>query len=321
MGRALAVSAVLLGGAIVVAMLATTKPPPRAAPVPKVVAAEKLPVDRAEQLRSEPLPESVAQLRSVAQPKLPSGEGDWLTEHPEEGQSLEEHRVDCVPVVGKTIYLVPTGELEFSEAARKVMDRLEPLLAAHFQLDVKRLPALSRALAGKSARKRETGVQWLTTDILEALVKVRPADAAAVMAITTVDLYPDPTWNFVFGEASYDARVGVMSLARTGDLELEQSRVLERAYASAMHEIGHMFQLQHCVAWECPMNGCNHQEEADTRPLEPCPHCLAKLMRATGLEPGKRWTELRAAFAEAGLTRGVKEIDRALSAGAPDGGR
>jgi hypothetical protein len=101
---------------------------------------------------------------------------------------------------------------------------------------------------------------------------------------------------------------------RSGDLELEKTLVLERAYASAMHEIGHMFQLQHCIAWECPMNGCNHQEEADTRPLEPCPHCLTKLSLATGLDPRKRWAELRAAFEAAGLTRGVKEIDRELSA-------
>ena len=56
------------------------------------------------------------------------------------------------------------------------------------------------------------------------------------------------------------------------------------------------------------------REESDSRPLEPCPHCLAKLMLATGLEPKKRWTELRAAFEAAGLTRGVKEIDRELGA-------
>lgn len=309
MGRALAVSAVLLGGLIVIGMLATAKPPPRPARVQ--APPEKTPEEtRAEKLRAEPLPEALVSLPRVAQPKLPSGEGDWLTEHPEEGQSLAQHRVDCTPVMGRTIYLVPTGEL--GDAGSKVIDQLEPLLAAHFQLPVKRLPAMSSAVAGKSERKRDFGVQWLTGDILEALGKLKPDDAAAVMAITMVDLYPDPEWNFVFGEASYDGRVGVMSLSRTGDLESERLLVLQRSYSTAMHEVGHMFQLQHCVAWECPMNGCNHQEEADSRPLEPCPHCLAKLMLATGLDPQKRWAELRAAFEAAGLTGGLKEIDREL---------
>ena len=309
MGRILAVSAVLLGGIIVVGMLATSPPPPRA--VTATVTKPRL--SREEVLRAEALPEGLASLTQIAQPKLPSQEGDWLTEHPEDGQSLAGHRADCQPVAGRTIYLVPTGELQASAAGVKVMDLLEPLLAAHFQLKVKRLPALERAVAGKSERQNDLGPQWLTQDILAALLKLKPDDAAAVMAITTVDLYPDPTWNFVFGEASYDQRVGVMSLARTGDLEIEKELVLKRSYGTAMHEIGHMFQLQHCVAWECPMNGCNHQEESDSRPLEPCPHCLAKLMRATGLEPTKRWTELRAAFEVAGLTQGVKEIDRELT--------
>lgn len=321
MGRVLAVSAVVLGGLIMVGMLATAKPPPRPV-VQKPVKPPKL--SREERLRAEPLPEVLAPLVSVAQPKLPSGPGDWLTEHPEEGQSLAQHKVDCKPVFKaaggddagrgsvRVIYLVPAGE--FSDEAKKVVDRLEPLLAAHFQLPVKRLPPLSDAVAGKSVRPHpDHGVQWLTRDILEGLEKVKPDDAAAVMAITMVDLYPDPTWNFVFGEASYDGRVGVMSLARTGDLVTEQTLVLERSYTTAMHEIGHMFQLLHCVAWECPMNGSNHQEEADSRPLEPCAHCLAKLMVATGLDPKKRWTELRAAFEAAGLTRGVKEIDRELA--------
>lgn len=307
MGRLLAVSAVLLGGFIVVGMLATSKPPPRPAPV-----APRPKLSREEVLRAEALPDGLAALTQVAQPKLPSQEGDWLTEHPEDGQSLAGHQADCQPVVGRVIYLVPTGELKDSASGVKVMDALEPLLAAHFQLKVKRLPALDRAIAGKSERQRDFGVQWLTQDILAALTKRKPDDAAAVMAITTVDLYPDPTWNFVFGEASYDQRVGVMSLARTGELEIDTELVLKRSYGTAMHEIGHMFQLQHCVAWECPMNGCNHQDESDSRPLEPCPHCLAKLMRATGMDPSKRWVELRAAFEAAGMTQGVKEIDREL---------
>ena len=256
-------------------------------------------------------------LRALALPKLPPQEGDWLAEHPEDGQSIAQHRVDCRPVVGKTLYIVPVGTL--TPAARDVLDRMEPMLAAHFQLPLKRLAPLSPAVAGKSARENTFGTQWLTTDILDGLRAVRPDDAAAVMAFTEVDLYPDPAWNFVFGQASYDHRVGVMSIARTGDVVNEQTLVLMRSYQTGMHEMGHMLQVLHCIAWECPMNGCNHQQESDTRPIEPCPHCLAKLMLATGLDPDKRRRELRALFADAGIERGVAEIDAQLAV--LDGGR
>ncbi|MFT3710491.1 MAG: archaemetzincin [Archangium sp.] len=313
--RIVAVALVLIAGFGFIALVARTpvaaKTRPRAVePDPERTIAKRLPRD--EQLRQEPLPEALEPLRSIAVPKVAPEPGDWLAEHPEDGQSIAQHKVDCRPVPQKVVYLVPVGALDAK--ATVVLTKLEFLLAAHFQLPVKRLPALPAAVAGKSERDGQLGKQWLTDDVLDGLMKVRPADAAAVMAFTTVDLYPDPSWNFVFGQASYDERVGVMSVARTGDLELEPELVLERSYATGMHEIGHMLQILHCIAWECPMNGCNHQDESDSRPLEPCPHCLAKLIRATGLDPMKRWKDLRAEFDRAGLTRGVKEIDAELAA-------
>ena len=290
--------AIVLGAALFAAAVAKT---PRPAQTP-----------RDEVLRSEALPAELEPLRKVAVTKAAPGEGDWLDAHEEEGQSVTEHAKESAPVPERVIYVVPTGP--FSSEAEALLSKLEPLLAAHFQLPVKRLPAIDGTRAGKSARENTYGTQWLTLDVLDVLNAVKPADAATVMAITTVDLYPDDSWNFVFGQASYDERVGVTSIARLGDLATEKNLVLERTYATSMHEIGHMLQLLHCIAWECPMNGSNNQDEADSRPLEPCPHCLAKLMHTTKLNPRKRFTELREAFDAAGLERGVKEIDRELSA-------
>lgn len=290
--------AIVLGAALFTAAVAKT---PRPVETP-----------RDEVLRGEALPTALEPLRTLAVAKAAPGEGDWLDAHEEDGQSVAEHAKDSTPISEGVIYLVPTGPL--SPEAEALLTKLEPLLAAHFQLPVKRLPAIDATRAGKSARENTYGTQWLTLDVLEALKEVKPADAAAVMAITTVDLYPDPSWNFVFGQASYEDRVGVTSLARLGDVATENAVVLERTYATSMHEIGHMLQLLHCIAWECPMNGSNNQQEADSRPLEPCPHCLAKLMHTTKLNPRTRFTELREAFKAAGLERGVKEIDRELSA-------
>lgn len=38
-----------------------------------------------------------------------------------------------------------------------------------------------------------------------------------------------------------------------------------------------MFGIRHCVYYECVMNGSNHLQESDSRPLELCVVCLRKL--------------------------------------------
>ena len=128
-----------------------------------------------------------------------------------------------------------------------------------------------------TARRRD---QILTTWVLDQLARQRPDDALALIALTAVDLYPDPSWNFVFGQASLTERVGVWSLWRNGTPG--SAEYLRRTIMTAAHELTHMLGVQHCTAWECLMNGSNHQAEKDARPLALCPHDLAKLCIALG---------------------------------------
>jgi len=66
-----------------------------------------------------------------------------------------------------------------------------------------------------SRENRYTGnVQILTRDILGLLLEKLPGDACCVLGITMKDLCPDPSSNFVFGQASLRDRVGVYSFAR-----------------------------------------------------------------------------------------------------------
>ena len=61
-----------------------------------------------------------------------------------------------------------------------------------------------------SRRNPWTGqTQLLTGDILNALEARLPKDGFALLGITMTDLYPDPSWNFVLGQASTRNRVGV----------------------------------------------------------------------------------------------------------------
>lgn len=131
----------------------------------------------------------------------------------------------------------------------------------------------------------------------------RPKDAVAVLALTATDLFPQPSWNFVFGQASLDERVGVWSLARYGDAGKDYATVLRRTLLVAIHETGHMFGIQHCTTSECGMNGSNNLEESDRAPMAFCAECDMKLWWACGLSPAARYTAL-ADFAKArGLTR------------------
>ena len=49
-----------------------------------------------------------------------------------------------------------------------------------------------------------------------------------------------------------------------------------------VHEIGHMFGLEHCIHYECTMNGSNGSFEYIKHPNRTlCPICIAKLKMNT----------------------------------------
>jgi len=310
--------ALVAGLAVVVVGVLLTAPRPEAGP-PEV---EESPVDVeavAAQLRAEVLPAPFDALARHATPKTPPRDGEWLDAHPEEGQSFAGFCREVTPAKGRAVYLVPVGA--FTEPHAAMFDSLEPLVRAWLLLEVRRLPAIAGKDASVGQRKGVAGnTQWHTETILELLRARRPDDAAATMGITSVDLYPDPAWNFVYSQASYDECVGISSLARDGEGGADEVLFRRRAFTTTVHEVGHMLGLAHCVAWECAMNGSNHRVEADSRPLEPCPACLAKLQRAVGFDLRARWDEVERAYQAAGLRDGVEAVRAARQLAFPDAG-
>ena len=85
------------------------------------------------------------------------------------------------------------------------------------------------------------------------------------------DLYPEPSWNFVFGQASLGERVGVYSFARYDPAFYGEKRgedyekvLLWRSCKVLVHETAHMFGLRHCIYFKCVLNGSNHLKESDS---------------------------------------------------------
>ena len=61
-------------------------------------------------------------------------------------------------------------------------------------------------------------------DVYKHLQSQWPPEAFCVVGITMIDLYPNESWNFVFGQANPAAGVGVFSFARYDPLFPHKNR-------------------------------------------------------------------------------------------------
>jgi archaemetzincin len=257
-------------------------------------------------------------LRPLMARKRPPGPGDWLASHPEPGQTFDQYLASNPnrPHGGRTtLYVQPIGE--FSATQQPLIDRPSELLGIWYGTPVKSLPRLDSASIPKSARRVHPawGVpQILTRYILnDVLARRQPKDSVAAIALTASDLWPGEGWHFVFGEASPTGHVGVWSLSRFGDPEKEWPLVLRRTLQVAMHETGHMLGIEHCIQFECGMNGSNSLPESDRAPLPFCSECELKVWWACGLDPVARTKALLEFFERNELKAEAQEYRRRLS--------
>jgi archaemetzincin len=245
--------------------------------------------------------------------------GDWLATHDETGQTFDEFvasRPDTRSERRRTIYLQPFGRF----ASGAMLERLREFAEAFFVLPVRMLPAVDTDVVRITRRKNpRTGQeQLLTGDVLRLLAFSLPPDAHCLLAITPSDLYPDPAWNFVFGQASLRDRVGVYSFARYdpsfyGEAARNAEQLLlQRSCKVLAHETSHMFGVRHCIFFHCLMNGSNHLAESDARPLHLCPVDLRKLHHSIGFDVERRYRRLLELSVAAGVAAEAAWLERQL---------
>jgi archaemetzincin len=237
--------------------------------------------------------------------------GDWLDVHSEPGQTFDQYVKPGFVRPDRrrhTIYLQPVGKFEKDRSPS--LKALEECARAFFMMKVKVLKPIPveghdfTTRINPYTKKR----QILTHDVLGLLKKLLPKDAFCILATTMEDLYPDPSWNFVFGMASLYERVGVFSFARYDPAFYGEKRtknykqvLLRRSCKVLTHEAGHMFGLQHCIFFKCGLCGSNHLQESDARPIHLCPVCLRKLQYNIGFDPLARYRKLKEFYSKYGL--------------------
>ena len=246
------------------------------------------------------------------------GPDDWLSSHREEPQTFLDFKRSSPrqpDATRRVIYLLPLGEFQSLP-----LDKLRRFAAAYFQLEVKTLPVMTGTNFTTRLNPNTKNRQVLTTDVLKFLQARLPADAFCVLAITMDDLYPESSWNFVFGQASLREGVGVYSFARYDPAFYGQKRgsdyesvLLRRSCKVLVHETGHMFGVGHCVFFACVMNGSNHLGESDSRPFHLCPVCLRKLQWSIKWDIVKRDESLDALYNEFGFEKESKWTEERLT--------
>lgn len=247
----------------------------------------------------------------VAAHDIPLGapaEHDWLFGHKEKGQSYTQYKALSPPkatAARRIIYLKPIGA--FSALQDSVLELSRQYVELFFQLPTVLLPPTSDSVVPESRRRwrLEGFEQLLAPYVLDSLLKGRsPQNGIALMAITEKDLYPSEDWNYVFGLASYQERVGVSSIYRLQNEQLDSSNFklcLSRLIKIASHEIGHMFFLHHCTNARCFMNGSNHLGETDRTPTRPCSEYQKKLLWNFRYDNSRRLQELMQFLRHTGL--------------------
>jgi archaemetzincin len=278
--------------------------------------------DRATQLRAESLASPFRELESLAVPKRAPAPRDWLARHPEQGQSVEDfiaQRPLQPAPANRTIDLLPIGD--FDVERERLIVLTADYLEQFFGRPVRIRPTVPRdSLPAHAGRYREDlrRPQLNTRYVLDEVLAPRErSDAFALLALTSEDLYPDSAWNFVFGQASPTRSNGVWSLYRFGDPSDSPQmfrKCLLRTLKTASHELGHVLGIQHCIAYECLMNGSNHLEELDRRPFDLCPPCLQKLCWRNDVQPLDRAQRLSEFFVSHGLVEEAATTEKSLKA-------
>ncbi|MGD8227872.1 MAG: archaemetzincin family Zn-dependent metalloprotease [Desulfobacteraceae bacterium] len=165
------------------------------------------------------------------------------------------------------IGLVPIGEV-----AQITSKSVAAHITGYLDLDVDILPALDHPSYAHDQKR----VQYDAGAILKAVESEPFHGHAKVIGVLDVDLFV-PILTHVFGEAKQAGKCALVSVHRlkknTDGSTAPLSLQLERAAKVALHELGHLFDLHHCMDSKCLMHFSGDLDDLDKTPLYFCRYC------------------------------------------------
>jgi archaemetzincin len=112
-----------------------------------------------------------------------------------------------------------------------------------------------------------------------------------VIGVMNVDLFI-PIFTHVLGEANEGGRYALASLYRLGEttdrFPASMEQIVERLIKVAIHELGHLFNMAHCLNKHCLMHYSGNLADLDATPPTFCDYCsefLAYAIRRERVRP------------------------------------
>ena len=177
------------------------------------------------------------------------------------------------------------GVIALGEVPKAALEEIVDQIGVCFRLQADMLSPLRIPLHAYDKRR----MQYNAGALIKSLETMGFPNAQKVIGIVNVDIFI-PIFTHVIGEAQEGGRYAVTSMYRLRK-ELDGNRpsmalVLKRLSKAALHEIGHLFGLVHCLDEHCLMHFSGGLRDLDRVTPQPCGYCrkyLAEAIRRHGI--------------------------------------
>ena len=127
-------------------------------------------------------------------------------------------------------------------------------------------------------------LKYRSTELVNYFSQNIPEEINGILFITISDLY-SPVFARYYGEAQLNGNVGIISTFYLNENLSEESQdsviFLSRLKKAAVHEVGHLLGLTHCMDSNCVMNLSGKPSDIDIKSSSLCKKCSEVLRNTT----------------------------------------